>query len=396
MHPERPYLQGFNSEMSPSPCYIVDLGALRRNAEILKHVADTSGAKVLLALKGFSLSATFPMLRDYLSGVCASSPHEAQLGREKFSGAGEAHEVHTFSPAFSEADFETCLKLSDHMVLNSFAQYERYGQRIRSAGKELGLRVNPKYSEGEVDLYDPCAEGSRLGIPIEQFKAHSLEKDGELLIDGLHMHTLCEQGSDVLERTVAVLEAKLAPLLHKVKWLNLGGGHHITQPDYDIERLIKLLKRLRDQYGVQVYLEPGEAVAINTGAMVTTVLETQRNGNMDIAILDTSVTCHLPDVLEMPYRASILGAGMPQEKKYTFRLGGQSCLAGDVLGDYSFDEPLKVGQRLFLEDMSHYTMVKTTTFNGIGLPSIALWDAEENKLEVTKTFDYEDFASRLS
>jgi carboxynorspermidine decarboxylase len=364
---------------------VVDVGALQRNAEILRGVAEASGAKILLALKGFALSATFPLLKKYLSGVCASSPHEAQLGRELFGA-----EVHSFSPAFNEDDFESCLELSDHMVLNSWNQVKRYGSRVKAANKQLGLRVNPQYSEGEIELYDPCARGSRLGTPIDQIKGRDLSG-----LDGLHMHTLCEQGADVLERTVEVLEAKLGAELHDMKWLNLGGGHHITQPHYDVDRLQKLLKRLSEQYDLQLYLEPGEAVAINTGSMVTTVLDTMKNG-LRVAILDTSVTCHLPDVLEMPYRPEIVGAGEPEKKAYTYRLGGQSCLAGDVLGDYSFDSKLIPGQRLVLEDMSHYTMVKTTTFNGIRLPSIALWHPQEKRLEVTKNFGYEDFRSRLS
>lgn len=385
MHPERPYLQGLAIDDLPSPSFVVDVCALERNAKILGSVAEATGAKVLLALKGYALSATFPILKPYLSGVCASSSDEARFGREKFAG-----EVHTFSPAYSEADFETCLAYSDHMVLNSFAQLKTYGERVKRAGKALGLRVNPMYSEGEVELYDPCALNSRLGIPWDQFEGQCL--DG---VDGLHMHALCEQNSDVLERTVAVIEDKLGSVLHGMKWLNLGGGHHITQPDYDIERLKRLLLRLKETYDVQVYLEPGEAVAIHTGAMVCSVLEIQNNG-MDLAILDTSVTCHLPDVLEMPYRAHIAGSGESGEKKHLYRLGGQSCLAGDVLGDYSFDEPLQVGQRLLLEDMSHYTMVKTSTFNGIRLPSIGLWDPRSSTYTLCRRFDYEDFANRLA
>jgi carboxynorspermidine decarboxylase len=384
LHPERLYLQGFDPASVPSPCYVVDLGALRRNAEILGKVSRESGAKILLALKGFALTAAFDALKPHVVGVCASSPNEAELGKTFFGG-----EVHTYSPAFSLDSLERCLPFSDHLVLNSPSQVKRFNDRVRSAKVSLGLRVNPQYSEGQVPLYDPCAPGSRLGTPLEQLSAQDLEA-----VDGLHLHALCEQGADVLERTVQVVEAHFGSALSRLSWLNCGGGHHITQPDYDVQRLIELCCRLKQDYGVQVILEPGEAVAIHTGALVASVLECAHN-EMDLAILDCSVTCHMPDVLEMPYRAEILGASKRDHLPFSYRLGGQSCLAGDVLGDYSFSEPLQVGQRLVLEDMSHYTMVKTTTFNGVDLPSIALYEPKTQSVEVVREFGFQDFAHRL-
>ncbi len=385
MHPERPYLVDFDIDSVPSPCFVVDLGALRRNAEILGRLSSLSGAKVLLALKGFALSSVFRHLKPHLSGVCASSPNEARLGRECFGG-----EVHTYSPAFSLETLDRCLECSDHVVFNSFGQLEAFAPRVRSRGLSLGLRVNPQFSEGRVPIYDPCAPGSRLGVPIDQLSPKHLEG-----LDGLHFHALCEQGADVLLRTVTILEDHFGEALSGLEWLNLGGGHHITQPDYDLDALICLCQRLREDYGVQVILEPGEAVAINTGALVTRVLDLPRN-EIALAVLDCSVSCHLPDVLEMPYRAEIRGAALAGEHEHLYRLGGQSCLAGDVLGDYSFPAPLALGQRLLLEDMSHYTMVKTTTFNGVDLPSIATYEPESGEISVLRSSSYEDFSSRLA
>lgn len=385
MHPERPYLVDFDIESVPSPCFVVDLGALRRNAAILGRLSSESGAKVLLALKGFALTSVFECLKPHVSGVCASSPNEARLGRECFGG-----EVHSYSPAFSSEALDRCLAFSDHVVFNSLGQLDAFAPRVRSRGLSLGLRVNPLYSEGRVPIYDPCAPGSRLGVPIGQLSSEHLKA-----LDGLHMHALCEQGADVLVRTMEVLEGHFGEALSSLGWLNLGGGHHITQPDYDLDALVMLCQRLRRDYGVQVILEPGEAVAINTGALVTRVLDLPHN-QISLGVLDCSVSCHLPDVLEMPYRAEIRGGALPGEHEHLYRLGGQSCLAGDVLGDYSFPFPLRLGQRLLLEDMSHYTMVKTTTFNGVDLPSIAIYEPETGEVEVLRAPSYEDFSSRLA
>lgn len=387
MHPERPYLEHFNPEQVPSPCFVVDTCALERNAKILSHVAEQSGAKVLLALKGYAYSDTFYFLSPYLSGVCASSPHEARLGHEKFG-----KEVHGYAPAFSKSNFDDFLKFSDHMVFNSIEQWLRFKGAVQATPKNIsvGLRVNPEYSESQVELYDPCAKGSRLGVPRRALTSEAFEE-----FDGLHFHSLCEQGSDVLERTLAVLERDFSEYFPKLKWLNFGGGHHITQPDYDIDLLIHLLKEWKEKYDVQIYLEPGEAVGVNSGALVSTVLDIVDYGE-PIAILDISATCHISDVLEMPFRPTITNAGNDQEKAHTYHLGGLSCLAGDVIGKYSFDKPLKVGDRLVFEDMSHYTMVKTSNFNGIQLPSLGTWDSKSQKFQLTKSFHYDSYASRLS
>jgi carboxynorspermidine decarboxylase len=382
---DRPYLEGLDLKKVPSPCYVVDMCALERNAQILKNVSISSGAKVLLALKGFALGATFPLLSKYLDGVCASSPHEARFGAEKFK-----KEVHTYSPAFSSENLLESLKFSEHIIFNSPSQLQMHAQELAQHSVDVGIRINPQYSEAKVEIYDPCAPKSRLGCTCEE-----LQKVDPKTINGLHMHSLCEQGAEVLERTVHVLERDFKPWLESVQWLNLGGGHHITQPQYQTQRLIDLLGRLRDTYHLQVYIEPGEAVAIHTGGFVSSVLDLTKNGDTDIAILDTAIPCHLPDILEMPYRAEIRGAAKPNEKEFNYRLGGQSCLAGDIAGDYSFSAPLSIGDPLLFEDMSHYTMVKTNTFNGVALPGIALWYPKEKKLDLVRQFGYEDFAHRL-
>ena len=371
----------------PSPCFVVDEDLLVRNLEILDSVQKRTGCKILLALKGYSMFSTFPVIRRYLAGVTASSLHEARLGYEKMG-----KEVHAYAPAYVESDFDELLKYCDHIVFNSFSQWNRYKTKVQSVkGKtiECGIRINPEYSESRTPIYDPCSPHSRLGTTLANFKPDEL--DG---IDGLHFHTLCQQDSDVLERTVQVVEEKFGPYLQRMKWLNMGGGHHITRPGYDIDRLVRIIDRLQEKYDLQVYLEPGEAVALNTGFLVATVLDVIRNG-MDIAILDTSAACHMPDVLEMPYRPEVIGAGMPQEKAYTYRFGGLTCLAGDVIGDYSFDQPLKPGDRVVFTDMAIYSMVKTNTFNGVNLPAIARYNQREG-VEIVRQFGYEDFVSRLS
>ena len=375
------------ADQAPSPSYVVDLDRIRHNLAILERVQRESGATVLMALKAFSMWSVFPLISETLSGVCASSPWEARLGREEFG-----KEVHSFAAAFKESDVIELLELSDHLVFNSFDQLERFRPRWEAYnGKvSVGLRINPEHSEGHTAIYDPCAPCSRLGIPLAAFEGRLL--DG---VEGLHFHTLCEQLFEPLERTVAVVEEKFGHYLHGLRWLNLGGGHHITREGYDVDGLIALIKRLKSTYGLDVYIEPGEAVVIGTGVLVAEVLDIINNG-MDIAILDVSATCHMPDVLEMPYRPEITGGELPGVLPFTYRLGGPSCLAGDVIGDWSFAEPLRVGQRLVFEDMSHYTMVKTTTFNGIQHPSLCTYEPSDNRLTVVRRFEYEDFRARLS
>ncbi len=370
----------------PTPCYVVDEQLLERNLQILDSVQQRTGCKILLALKGFSMFATFPLVGRYLHGITASSLHEARLGREEMN-----KEVHIFAPAYIEEDFDEILSLVDHVVFNSFNQLALYKKRVKQSGRpiEIGVRVNPEYSEIATDLYNPCAPYSRLGITRANFRPE--EMDG---VDGIHFHTLCEQNSDALAHTLPVFEEKFGPFLSGLKWINFGGGHHITRPDYDLESLIRSITYIQDKYQVQVYLEPGEAIALNTGFLVTSVLDIIENGKQ-LAILDTSAACHMPDVLEMPYRPLIIGSGESGEKPYTYRLGGPTCLAGDVIGDYSFDAPLSPGDRLVFTDMAHYTMVKNNTFNGIGLPAIALSDLS-GQTRVIKRFGYADFKGRLS
>lgn len=373
-----------------TPCFIIDTGALEANLAILRRVMDEAGCKILLALKGFAAFPTFEIVRRYLPGITSSSPHEARLGRAHFGG-----EVHACAPAYSDADFDELLGLCDHIIFNSFSQWERLGPRHRrhvaAGGRnvELGIRLNPEHREVDVELYDPCAARSRLGVTRAEFRPDQLEG-----ISGLHFHNLCELGSDALERTLAAVEAKFGEFIGKMKWINMGGGHHITRPGYDIERLIAVVRGFRARWNVEVYLEPGEAIALGTGVLVSRVLDLVKNG-MDIAILDTSATAHMPDVLEMPYRPEIVGAGAPGEHAHTYRLGGLTCLAGDVIGDYSFGTKLQVGDTLVFRDMAHYTMVKTSTFNGVRSPSIATWDPTACHLQVHRRFGYEDYASRL-
>ena len=372
-------------QLAPSPAYVVDLGRLRHNLAILDHVQQKSGARILMALKAFSMWSVFPLIRRTLLGVCASSPWEARLGRDEFGG-----EVHSFAAAFKESDIVELLRISDHLVFNSFGQMERFRPLWEQSGVSIGLRVNPEHSEGHTAIYDPCAPCSRLGIPRAAFEGRSLKG-----VDGLHFHTLCEQLFEPLERTARAFEEKFGEFLPGMKWLNLGGGHHITREGYDIDGLVELVKYFKGKFGLEVYLEPGEAIAIGTGVLVGEVLDIVHNG-MDIAILDVSATCHMPDCLEMPYRPGITGGYDPGEKPYTYRLGGPSCLAGDVIGDWSFDRPLKPGDRLAFEDMSHYTMVKTTTFNGIQHPHICTWEPETGELKTVRSFGYQDFKGRLS
>ncbi|QHQ61948.1 carboxynorspermidine decarboxylase [Anaerocolumna sedimenticola] len=380
----------FDVKNLPTPIYIVDESLLKKNLELLKQVSDATGCKILLAQKAFSMFSEYPLIGEYLQGTTASSLYEARLGREEMKG-----EVHIFSPAYREDEISEIISLCDHMVFNSFSQLKKYHPVIESSGKKIdcGLRINPEYSEIETDLYNPCIPGSRFGITLTQFE-HYLETENLEEINGLHFHTMCEQNSDVLERTVRVVDEKFGKFISKMKWVNFGGGHHITRPDYDIDTLIDSIQFMKEKYGVEVYLEPGEAVALNTGYLVTKVLDTLENG-MDIAILDTSAACHMPDVLEMPYRPEVIGAGKPGENPFTYRLGGPTCLAGDVIGDYSFKEPLQPGDTLVFCDMAHYSMVKNNTFNGIGLPAIGAWSPEKGT-RIIRQFGYDDFKMRLS
>lgn len=418
--PDRPYFEGFEPETIPTPSFVVDRAALQYNLDILSDVAAQSGAEILLALKAFSTFALFDQVRAALSGSCASGPHEARLGRETIG-----KQVHAYAAAYSEAQFEELLETADHIVFNNLGQWLRFRDRARAArdsqqrareaagrlSLSFGIRINPEQPEGAVAIYDPSAPGSRLGTTRAEFNATLAEASGAApttpwpaLLDGLegfHIHNLCEQGLEPLLRTLEKVEAVWGDLLSQpqVRWINLGGGHHITKPDYDRAGLIALVRRLSKRYNAQIILEPGEAIAIHTGVLVSTVLDLSRNGATSLAVLDSSATCHMPDTLEMPYRSEIWNAEGPtpsQQFPFLYRLGSQSCLSGDVMGDYAFAEPLKLGERLVFDDMAHYTMVKTNTFNGIPLPSIYLWDSRTKQIELVRSFGYEDFFGRLS
>ncbi len=377
----------FDPKLVETPAYVCDLGELRKNLDLLAEVQQRSGAKILAALKGFAMWSVFPLVRATLSGASASSPDEARLAREEIG-----REVHAYAPAYSESDLRAILDHADHIVFNSPGQWTRFRPLVEAAGRQIscGLRINPEHREVDVALYDPCAPRSRLGTTLDQLQPESLGG-----LDGIHFHTLCEKDSDALERVLAVVEQKFDRYLRQVRWVNFGGGHHITRAGYDVERLVRLVKNFRDRYDVAVYLEPGEAIALNTGVLIASVLDVMDNGGQ-IAILDTSATAHMPDVLEMPYRPTIVGAGRPGDYPHTYRLGGLTCLAGDVIGDYSFPRPLAVGDRLVFTDMIHYTMVKNTTFNGVRLPSIVTYDPETDAIQVVRRFAYEDYKSRLS
>lgn len=370
-----------------TPCYVVDKALLEQNLARLRSVADSTGCRILLAQKAFSMFYFYPLIGQYLHGTTASGVFEARLGKEEMGG-----ETHIFSPAYTLRDFLEAAQLCEHMVFNSFNQWQTFRERAlqlkREQGMSFGIRINPECSTQNHGIYDPCATHSRLGVTRENFREDLL--DG---IDGLHFHTLCEQNADALQTTLAAVEQHFGEFLGRMKWVNFGGGHHITRKDYDVELLEREITRFSQKYDVQVYLEPGEAVALNTGFLVSEVIDILHNG-MDIAILDTSAACHMPDVLEMPYRPEIVGAALPREKGHTYRLGGPTCLAGDVIGDYSFDAPLRIGDRLILCDMAHYSMVKNNTFNGMPLP--AIYAAEDGQAVRVKRFGYEDFKGRLS
>jgi carboxynorspermidine decarboxylase len=372
-----------------TPCYLLDVGLLEENLRILKDVQDRTGCRILLALKGFAAWSTFGLCREYLCGAAASSLHEARLAAEYFR-----KEVHLCAPAYRDDEFEEYLRIVDHIVFNSFGQWERFRERVACAGRPIGcgLRLNPQHSEVKTRIYDPCAPGSRLGITLQQFQPNELKG-----ITGLHFHTLCELNSDSLQRTLAAVEERFGPQIRRMEWINFGGGHHITRPDYDRDLLYELITGFQSRYkNIQtVYLEPGEAIALNTGVLVASVLDVLHS-DVDIAILDTSASAHMPDVLEMPYRPQVTGGYLPGKRRHTYRLAGPTCLAGDVIGDYSFDEPLRVGDKLVFHDMAHYTMVKNTMFNGINLPDIVLYEPKTGTYHLQRRFAYEDFKGRLS
>lgn len=373
----------YNYNNIPTPSYVVHEELIKKNLEILKYVEERSGAHILLAQKAFSMYYFYPLIGEYISGATASGLYEAKLAYEEMG-----KENHIFSPAYRDEEFDEILTICDHIVFNSFHQWEKFKDKAIKAGRSCGIRINPECSTQEHGIYDPCSPGSRLGVTKANFRPELL--DG---IEGLHFHTLCEQNSNDLETTLNAVEEKFGEYMYGMKWINFGGGHHITREDYDIERLIRLVKHIREKYEVEVYIEPGEAVALNAGFLVTTVMEKVSNGK-EIAILDASAACHMPDVLEMPYRPNIIGAGKPGEKPYTYTLSSVTCLAGDIIGEYSFDKPLEIGDRLIFCDMAIYSMCKNNTFNGIGLPSIAVMHGDE-EIEIIKSFGYEDFKCRV-
>ena len=373
----------------PTPCYVIDEKKLKEILEILGDVREKAGCKILLAQKAFSCFYEYPLIGQYLDGTTASGLYEARLGKEEMG-----KENHVFVPAYKDADIKELGEICDHIIFNSFAQLRRHKDAV--SGKSLGLRINPECStQGEHAIYDPCAPGSRLGVTKEVFDCE-IAAEPELFeaLDGLHFHTLCEQNADDLAKTLEAVEEKFGPWLSKIKWLNMGGGHHITRDDYDRELLIKCIRHIRDTYGVEVYLEPGEAIALNAGYLVTEVMDIVENG-LSVLILDASAACHMPDVLEMPYRPPLKDSGVSGEKEFTYRLSSCTCLAGDVIGDYSFDHKIQVGDKLYFQDMAIYSMVKNNTFNGIPLPGIAVMK-EDGDCEMIRTFGYEDYKGRLA
>ena len=375
-----------------TPAFVVDLDKLKTNLCLLKSIKEETKAKILLAQKAYSCFYTYPLIAEYLDGTTASGIYEARLGYEEFK-----KEVHIFSPAYKAKDMEKIVKIAKHIVFNSFAQLALYARLAKENNCEIALRINPECStQTEHEIYDPCSSGSRLGVRIAEFEKALESKEGRELysmLDGLHFHTLCEQNSDDLHTTLQAVEQKFGKYLPDMRWLNFGGGHHITRKDYDVEILKKCIAKMRDKYNLSIYLEPGEAVVLNAGYLVATVIDVVE-ADIPVAILDTSAACHMPDVIEMPYRPPLKDSALPHEKEYTYRLAGPTCLAGDVIGEYSFDKALKVGDRLIFEDMALYTMVKTNTFNGMPLPDITVMEKGECKL--VKSFSYDDFKMRLS
>lgn len=375
-----------NIKKLPSPCWLLEETLLKNNLECIQKIKDKTGAKVLLALKGYALWKSFPLLKPYLDGCCASGLHEAKLADETFS-----KEVHTYSPAFKEEEIDEIAKISHHLVFNSPSQFKRFASQAKKVNPtlSLGLRVNPEYSESPKEIYNPCGVYSRLGTTFQNMDESILAE-----CEGLHFHALCEQDSTALENVLKHFEEKFATIIPQMKWINFGGGHHITRKGYDVEKLIQLINDFKNKYDVQVYLEPGEAIGWETGTLISTVLDIVDNG-IQIAILDTSAEAHMPDTIIMPYRVEVRGAEKAGEKDFTYRLAGNTCLAGDIMGDYSFDAPLKIGDKVIFEDQMHYTMVKATTFNGVKLPAIAI-RRKDGSIEILREFGYEDFKERLS
>ena len=374
-------------KLSSTPMYICEESLLEKNLLLMQRIQNESGAKIILALKGFAMWSTFDLVGKYLQGCTASGLHEAKLAREMMN-----KEVHTYSPAFKDDEIDEIASISDDIVFNSPAQFHRYYDRVKSINPNISvsLRVNPQYSSSPVDLYNPCGLYSRLGTTIDNFDTSIVSK-----LDGLNFHALCEQNVDALEGVLAAFEEKFGPFIEQMSYINFGGGHHITREDYDVERLIEVIRAFKARHNnITVYLEPGEAVGWQTGYLVASVLDVMHNG-MDLAILDTSAEAHMPDTLAMPYRAMVRNSGEAGEKAYTYRLGGNTCLAGDIMGEYSFNEPLKVGDKVIFEDQIHYTFVKNTTFNGIKLPSLAIL-TKDNELKIIHEFGYEDYKNRLS
>ncbi|MGF1533564.1 MAG: carboxynorspermidine decarboxylase [Bernardetiaceae bacterium] len=372
----------------PSPCYVLEEKRLRENLARLAHVQEAAGCQIICALKGYAMWSTFPILREYLPGTTASSLYEARLAHEEFGG-----EVHAYATVYFEDEFEELTRYCGHITFNSLSQWERFKDRF-PAHCSAGLRINPEYSEVDVDLYNPTLPGTRFGITADALAKYGLPEG----IEGLHFHTLCEQNADALERTLAVVEERFAPWLHGLKWFNMGGGHHITREDYEIDRLIARLRRFSEKYQVQVILEPGEAIGLQTGYLVSRVEDILDSGGILVAMLDVSFTAHMPDCLEMPYKPRILGASNAQpDSQYVYRMGGTTCLSGDFMGmgDYAFAQPLQVGDLIVFDDMIHYTMVKTSNFNGVKHPSIGIWTTE-NKFELVKSFGYQMYRDRLS
>ena len=370
----------------PSPCFVLEEAKLRTNLELIDAVQQQAGIQIILALKGFSMFSAFPLVKQYLSGATASSLNEIKLVNE-YMGV----QAHTYIPAIRDDEFDEVLARSSHLTFNSVSQWERFKNRAMGSGVSCGIRVNPQYSEVATDMYNPCVPGSRLGVTRDLLGEHL--PDG---IEGIHFHTLCENDSYTLERTLEALESRFADLLHQAKWVNMGGGHLMTREGYNTEHLIGLLKTFRKKYQVDVILEPGSAIGWQTGVLLSSVLDLISSQGIQVAILDTSFAAHMPDTLEMPYKPRILNSyHEPVAGKPTYRLGGMTCLAGDFMGDYSFDEPLQIGDKVVFDDMIHYTMVKTSTFNGVNLPSIGIWQ-ENNAFRLVKTYGYESFKDRLS
>lgn len=368
-----------------TPCYILDEQKLISNLEILHGVEERTGCKILLAQKAFSMFSVYPLISKYVSGTACSGLYEAKLGLECMG-----KENHVFSAAYRDDEIDEIIDCCGHIIFNSFSQLDKFRDKVLSKGKKIGLRINPEYStQGGHEIYDPCSPKSRLGITLKNFRPDDLNG-----VTGLHFHTLCEQNSDDLETTLQAVEKSFGRYLYDMEWINFGGGHHITRSDYDIPRLEKCIRHMQEKYNLEVFIEPGEAFALNAGYLITKVLDITEN-DMPIAILDTSAACHMPDVLEMPYRPPLYNSGRPEEKPYTYRLGSQTCLAGDVIDEYSFDKPLDIGDILVFEDMAIYSMVKNNTFNGMPLPSIAIMHDKDN-IEIIKQFGYNDFKERLS